>query len=297
MDYDKCRVLVEVVRNGNIRQIAANLGYTPSGVSRMMTALERELGLTLLVRGRNGVTPTVECHTLLPYIKNAATAGKTCLEAAQNLTGLKTGEVRIGIAYPQFYPALTKALAAFRAQHPGVQITLREANTTPLVAALEAGDLDFALVSKRPGSFTWHPLLNDHLVALVPADHPLSHAHAYPLERFAQDDYIEIGPGEDTDNALAFTKFGIQPNVRYSVSLDSAGYQMVSAGLGVTLTNAIHAASHANQRKAVALPTKPQVDVSIGAAYAPDDRISTAARAFIADALPQLTMPQNSVAP
>lgn len=288
MDTEKCRALVAVVETGNIRKTADDLGYSPSGLSRMMASLERELGCTLLVRGRSGVQPTRECRDLLPNLRRVAAAGDACRAAARALQGLESGTVTLGIAYPQFYPALTAALAGFKESHPGVQVSLRESNTTPLVAGLETGEIDFAIMSKRPGSFVWHPLVDDTLVALVPATHPLAHAKNYPLERFAADPYIEIGPGENTDNALAFARYGIRPNVRYQVSLDSAGYRMVSAGLGVTLTNAIHAASHTDKGRVSALPTQPRIPVSIGVAHVPEELASSAARAFTAYALPHL---------
>lgn len=300
MDTERCRVLVRVVETGNIRGAAAQLGYTPSGVSRMMAALEGELGLTLLERSRAGVSPTTACEEMLPYLRRIAAAVDACTQAAQALRGLEAGRVGIGIAYPQFYRALTPVLAGFQELHPGIQVSLREANTTPLVRALESGEVDFAIISRRPGAFAWHTLLEDELVALVPADHPLAHASRYPLERVARDPFIDIGPGEDTDNALAFARLGISPNTRFAVSLDSAGYEMVRAGLGVALTNGIHArghvggnavnsaGDHADAAGVAVLPLEPPVPVSIGVATVEGDAASPAARAFAAYALPRL---------
>lgn len=292
MDTEKCRALLHVVESGNIRASAAELGYTPSGLSRMMASLEKEFGLTLLTRSRQGVRPTAECQALLPAVKRVAQAATACIEQAHAIAGLEEGSLRIGIAYPQFYPVLTQVLGAFSKEHPGIQVSVREANSTPLANMLAEGDLDFAIISKRKGPFEWHELIADRLVALVPADHPLAGEQTYPLERFTEDPYIEIGPGEDTDNYLAFQRFGIVPRTCFSVSLDSAGYEMVDAGLGVTLTNAIHAESHAQQEPggrphAIALPTAPVIDISIGIATASDVNSSPAAKAFKEFALPR----------
>lgn len=288
METEKCRALVHAVETGNIRKTAADLGYTPSGASRMIASLESELGLRLLERSRRGVAPTRECGELLGRLRQLVQAADGCREAARAICGLETGRVRIGIAYPQFYGTLTQVLAGFRKLHPGIQIDLHEANTTPLVRLFEKGELDFAIMSERPIDFSWHGLVDDTLVALVPADHPLARAESYPLERFEQDDYVEIGPGEDTDNALAFAAHGVEPNTCYAVSLDSSGYEMVAAGLGVTLTNAIHAQGHADEGRVAALPTEPPIRISIGVAHVREDEASPAARAFIAYALPRI---------
>lgn len=295
MDTEKSRVLLHAIDSGNIRKTATELGYTPSGVSRMLASLERELGLTLLERSRKGVRPTRECAELLPYLKRLVQAANACTEQARAVLGLETGQVKVGIAYPQFYPVLTKALAGFRKLHPAIKIELREGNSTPLTEQLESGEIDFAIVSRREGDFAWHGLLEDTLVALVPREHPLANGSSYPLERFAEDPYVEIGPGEDTDNALAFRRHGIEPNTCYSVSLDSAGYEMVNAGLGVTLTNAIHAESHHGKGTAVTLPTEPELRVSIGVAYTRGDAASPAARAFADYSLPRFEMRERQM--
>ena len=54
--------------------------YTPSGISRMIAALEEENGFPLLLRDRNGVRPTDECEALLPAIRELLHAGESCAQ-------------------------------------------------------------------------------------------------------------------------------------------------------------------------------------------------------------------------
>ncbi|MBQ3263225.1 MAG: LysR family transcriptional regulator, partial [Oscillospiraceae bacterium] len=60
MDTAKCAALLKVLELGSLSAAAEALGYTPSGVSRMMAAMEAETGLPLLRRGRHGVEATEE---------------------------------------------------------------------------------------------------------------------------------------------------------------------------------------------------------------------------------------------
>ncbi len=55
MDTEKCRALLAVLEAGSLSAAAEKLDYTPSGLSRMMAALEQELGFPLLSRSHNGV--------------------------------------------------------------------------------------------------------------------------------------------------------------------------------------------------------------------------------------------------
>lgn len=48
MDTEKCRALLAVLEAGSLSAAAEKLDYTPSGLSRMMAALEQELGFPLL---------------------------------------------------------------------------------------------------------------------------------------------------------------------------------------------------------------------------------------------------------
>ena len=69
MDTEKCRALLAVLEAGSLSAAAEKLDYTPSGLSRMMAALEQELGFPLLSRSHNGVQPTRACRTLLPTLR------------------------------------------------------------------------------------------------------------------------------------------------------------------------------------------------------------------------------------
>ena len=76
MDIEKCEALLTVLELGNLSAAASALGYTPSGISRMMQSLEEDAGFPLLTRGRNGVAPTSECLQLLPAVREMARAGR-----------------------------------------------------------------------------------------------------------------------------------------------------------------------------------------------------------------------------
>ena len=69
MDTEKCRALLAVLEARSLSAAAEKLDYTPSGLSRMMAALEQELGFPLLSRSHSGVQPTRACRTLLPTLR------------------------------------------------------------------------------------------------------------------------------------------------------------------------------------------------------------------------------------
>ena len=61
MDTEKCRALLAVLEAGSLSAAAEKLDYTPSGLSRMMAALEQELGFPLLSRSHSRRAPAGRC--------------------------------------------------------------------------------------------------------------------------------------------------------------------------------------------------------------------------------------------
>lgn len=62
----KYKAFIETVHQGSFSKAAENLHYSQSGISRMISDLEKEWALTLLERGRGGVQLTAEGKSLLP---------------------------------------------------------------------------------------------------------------------------------------------------------------------------------------------------------------------------------------
>ena len=69
MESARCKAFVTAAETGSFSKAGEVLGYTPSGVSQLVTSLERELGLPLLGRNRKGVTLTENGRRLLPAVR------------------------------------------------------------------------------------------------------------------------------------------------------------------------------------------------------------------------------------
>jgi len=94
MDTDKCAALLCVLESGSITAAADKLGYTVSGISRMMAALETESGFPLLLRSKSGVVPTEDCRRMLPTFRELARLGELYEARSSAVRGLDTGVIR-----------------------------------------------------------------------------------------------------------------------------------------------------------------------------------------------------------
>ena len=69
MESKKLEALLMAVDLGSFTKAAEVMGYTQSGLTHMMNSLEREVGFTLLERGRGGVRLTKDGERVAPAIR------------------------------------------------------------------------------------------------------------------------------------------------------------------------------------------------------------------------------------
>ena len=286
MDTVKCTALLKALEIGNLSGAAEELGYTPSGMSRMMASLEQELGFPLLVRSKSGVAPTPDCTRLMPVFAELSAASRTLDETAAHIRGADVGTVRVGTAYPQLYGTLARILTEFGELHPSVSVDLSLANSTPLAQRLEAREIDLCIISKREGALKWIPLFEDEHVAIISASHPFADEPSVPIARFAKEGFIEVFPGQESDNSRLLEKHGIQPDVRFTVTDTQAAHELVAANLGITLMNHLYATDLGGRVRIKSLD--PRTVVEIGLALPYDVPFSPAVQTFVDFALPYL---------
>ena len=280
MDTEKCRALLCVLETGSLTAAAEQLGYTPSGVSRMMAALEDEVGFSLLERGRSGVEATAACELLLPVVREMADAGRRVRETAAAICGAEVGSICVGSAYGAYYARLADTVAAFSKAHPGIDVQILQGSSSKLCAALEDRTMDYAIVSRREGAFDFLPLLRDPMTVWLPEGHRLASENAVPIAVFAQEPYIATYPAQNTDNDYVLRAHGIEPRTRFATIDDRATAALVRAGLGISMNNGILAQGLDLTGVAVR-PLAPETLIEIGAAIPPEERRSPAAKAFL----------------
>ena len=89
------QIVCMVVDRGSLKGAADELGYTQSAVSQAVKALERELGTTIIERGKQGVSLTRDGKQYLPYLRQIVTAEAELEGKRQELLGLSSTDIRI----------------------------------------------------------------------------------------------------------------------------------------------------------------------------------------------------------
>ncbi len=290
MDTEHWKILLTAIEKGSLGAAGEALGYTVSGVSRSVASLEKEIGVPLLYRSKQGVTPTEDCQQLLPAVRELLFSQAKIEQTAARILGFEQGTIGIGTAYRHYYPWITDVSSRFHALHPGVQFHIVHGTSTELVQKLEHHTLDFCLISAREGTHGWIPLYQDPLLVVLPAKHPLAGRESIPLEDLLPEPYIQTCPGQDIDSIRFFAHRKVKPNTQFSTIDIQATYAMVGVGLGYTVSNRINCNFEDKSVRHISLDPPARIELGLAYTDAPSP-VAGAFLRFVRDQLPQEDFP------
>lgn len=142
MDIRVLRYFLAVAHEENITRAAASLHIAQPSLSKQLMELEKELGKTLLVRGKRKITLT-EDGVLLRKRAEEITAllDKTKQELSTDTSQL-SGKISIG-GNPS--ASVLKQAARLRSQYPDISFEFYSSDAIDVLERLEHGLLDFAV--------------------------------------------------------------------------------------------------------------------------------------------------------
>ncbi|MEV6447149.1 LysR family transcriptional regulator [Amycolatopsis sp. NPDC051716] len=146
MEIRELRAFVAVVEAGAMSKAARQLHVSQPALSQTITALERRLGVRLLVRTSTGVQVTDAGTTLLGEARAVLARHDQALAAMARHTADGGGVLRVGVPLELPPELLPSALARL----PDTRVQARHLSSVAQVAALRAGELDVGLVRERP---------------------------------------------------------------------------------------------------------------------------------------------------
>lgn len=284
MDTARYRALLAAAETGSLSRAAERLHYTPSGVSQLIDALERDLGFALLSRSRRGVELTHAGQRLLPIFRELLRQEEVLLQTADRLRGLETGTVRIG-TYPSIGRIwLPRVIRDFQQKHPKIEILVVEGIWQELHEQLKQLKLDLAFLSdSQPVELEWIPLAEDPMLAILPMEHPLAGEAAYPLERCQQESFIMPAMGQDVDVTALLRRHGLTPEIRVVTMENPSVLAMIELGMGMSIMNELITENW--QYQVAKLPLDPPESITLGAALPSVEEASPAAREFLREAV------------
>jgi DNA-binding transcriptional LysR family regulator len=150
MELREMRAFVAVVEEGGLSAAARRLHVSQPALSQTINALERQLGLQLLVRTSTGARPTDAGRTLLTEARAVLARYDQALAAVTSHRTAGGNVLRLGIPLELPADLLVKPLADVAAAYPATRVEARHLSTAAQFTALRAGELDVGLVREHP---------------------------------------------------------------------------------------------------------------------------------------------------
>jgi len=235
---------VQVYRRGSYTRAAADIGITQSALTLLIQALERSVGIMLVIRKSRPLQLTEAGHRFLPLAERiledvdlAAAVGRVSAHGRLTIATLPTLAAAL----------LPEIIIAFRKQCPDVTVQVRDVLTDEIIARVRSGDAHLGL-----GAFlgydedlTLLPLFSDRLVALASATAFRTLPRRLSWTRLAQLPVIQMSRDSNVRKLtdLAFFQHGLDVRPAFEVHLVSTSVALVRAGLGIAVVPALEASA------------------------------------------------------
>ena len=263
-----------------MKSAADSLGYTPSAISQLITALEKELGITLFMRSQKGMKLTAEGSEMLPLVRAYLTHEEEIYTFAAELKGITRGKLVIA-SYPSIATTwLPEIVRRFKNDFPGIQISLMESIKSDIFTRFEQNEADLAFLAySEPMPYEWIPLAKSNVIAAVPEDHRLAGEKRFPIKECENEDFIMGSWGKEMEIHEILANNDAHPEIKYTTYDTPATLAMVRMGLGVSFVNEL-SAQFWNEHL-VKMPLEPPQSITFGVALPSREHMTGAAKKFL----------------
>ena len=231
--------LVALADTRHFGRAAERCHITQSTLSAGIRDLESVLGTAVAERSNRHVLITRVGAQIAERAKALLRDAEEVMEVASAGRSPMTGEMRLGVI-PTIGPfLLPRVLPGLRERFPELTVYLREERTAPLLARLEDGELDAALIALpyETGDLDTRVILEDEFLFACNRDHALAGAGEVSLDALAGERLLLLEEGHCLrGHALDVCEMGDTiARAQFEASSLHTLVQMVAAGIGVTL--------------------------------------------------------------
>ena len=235
METQFLNTFVTVVDQGSMAAAARVLNVTPAAVAQQIRTLERELGATLIARVGRTVSVTEQGSRILERSRELLRSVSDLRSVAND--SAVSGELRLGACPTALAGMLPDVRARMVDAFPQINVFIKPGYSVDLYRAVEAGDLDAAVVLQAPfplpKTCEWLLLREEPLIVLAPKSMAGRDPHellaTQPLIRYDRNQW----GGRQADDYLRAND--IVPRERFELNALNAIAVMVDRGLGVSL--------------------------------------------------------------
>ncbi|AEN13465.1 MULTISPECIES: LysR family transcriptional regulator [unclassified Streptomyces] len=239
MELRQLEHFVAVAEERHFTRAAERLAVSQSGLSASVRALEHELRTPLFSRTTRTVRLTEAGQALLVEAERTLAGARAARDAVDAVRGLLRGRLTLGVEQCVAGVSPARLLAAFRREHPHMEIRLRQEGTSSLLAGVAGGRLDLAFAAVSPPEWRGElvPLARERMVVLCAPGHHLAGGASVEWTGLRGESFIDFHPDWGPRRAAdeAFAAAGVRRSVALEVNDVHSLLELVHEGLGVAV--------------------------------------------------------------
>jgi DNA-binding transcriptional LysR family regulator len=288
VELRQLRYFVAVARRRHFTAAAEIVGVAQPALSQQIRLLERELGLDLFDRSGRRVRLTSAGEVFLARAERVLAEVESAVAEMEEFAGLLRGRLVVGALPSLAGRLMPPLLAGFHARHPGLDLAMREESSAQLLALVEAGEVDLAVVHQpatatRPEAVALEPLFAEDLVAVVAPGRRLAERDVIPVGALRDEPLLLSKPGSGIRRVVldACAAAGFAPRIAFESDGVATLRALAAEGLGVAVLPRSEATVVGPP--VVALPlTEPALTRTVALAWPAARYLTAAATAFLA---------------
>lgn len=243
MNARQLEIFRAIMRSGTLTSAAQLLNVSQPAVSKVLRHLESQIGYRLFERVGGRLQPTAEAQLLYADADRVFREIEAVRDLAIRIRERRVGLLRIGAGAPPTFSVLPRALAAFRARYPEVQVVLRILGSEEMAEKILVGEIDLGLTLSaiRVPKVRSELLASIPLIALLPASSPLARRKSIGVEDLKGEKLISYGSHADPAPFLdaAFERAGLKRSLDTEITMSVTALPLVQAGLGVAIVDSM----------------------------------------------------------
>lgn len=258
MTIRQLEVFLAVVREASFSLAARRIHLSQPTLSEHVAELEKELGVRLFVRTARGVGLTEAGRVLESYAARVVSTVGDARRAMQELDGLQRGFLEIGASTTPGLYLLPGVIAAFRANHPGIELRLEIGNSRSIEERVQTNELDLGIVGAHElgsGERCLAAGVVDELRLVVSPGHAWARRRTLSPDRLVEEPVLlrEAGSATRRVTERALQQAGIAFRPGMELGHTEAIKQAVMGGLGVAFLSVYAIRREVASRALVAL--------------------------------------------
>ncbi len=232
------KVFEAAARHGSFTKAAEELSITQPTVSSQVKQLSQSVGLPLFEQIGKQLYLTEAGKALLTTCQSVFEELDNFEMKVADFKGTRQGRLRLAVVTTAKY-FIPRILGAFCEQYPGIDISLQVTNHEQMVQRMINNEDDLYILSQPPTDLdlTSQAFLENPLVVVARADHPLAHAQDIPISCLNDEPFImrEVGSGTREAVQELFDHHGVTVKVRLELGSNEAIKHAIAGGLGMSV--------------------------------------------------------------